>query len=139
MRQTARSGAHPPGRPGQPASAPVTARRRLPAAVAAGWRAVARRAGPRLPTPRRTPFTFWYLAVLLVSTIVLRSVRPETAYQVLAWSSTNVTELSRHPVEVLIVSALWLPGLVWTPYAVIYTVVLAPVERVVGGRWTRSE
>src|SRR5262249_33086701 len=53
-----------------------------------------------------------------------------------AGSSTNVTELSRHPVEVLIVSALWLPGLVWTPYAVIYTVVLAPVERVVGGRWT---
>src|SRR5262249_31666673 len=30
----------------------------------------------------------------------------------------------------------WLPGLVWTPYALLYTVLLAPVERVVGGRWT---
>lgn len=90
----------------------------------------------RLPSPRRTPFTFWYLMVLLVTTIVLRSVSPQTAQHMLQWSSTNVAELSRHPLEVMVLSALWLPGLVWAPYAVMYTVVLAPVERAVGGRWT---
>src|SRR5215212_5583341 len=89
-----------------------------------------------LPTPRRTPFTFWYLAVLMVTTIVLRTVHPQTAQHLLQWSSTNVAELSRHPVRVLVMSALWLPGVVWAPYALMYTLVMAPVERVVGGRWT---
>jgi len=67
---------------------------------------------------------------------VLRLVGPQTAQRVLQWSSTNLAELSRHPIEVMVLSALWLPGLVWAPYAVMYTVVLAPVERAVGGRWT---
>jgi hypothetical protein len=95
-----------------------------------------RRTGIVLPSPRRTPFTFWYLVVLLGTTIVLRSVAPPTAQRLLEWSSTNVTELSAHPLRVLVFSALWLPGLVWAPYAVMYTVVIAPVERAVGGRWT---
>jgi hypothetical protein len=101
----------------------------------AAWAAPSRY-GIRLPSPRRTPFTFWYLMVLLGTTIVLRSVSPQTAHHLLQLSSTNVSELSRHPLEVMILSALWLPGLVWAPYAVMYTVVLAPVERAVGGRWT---
>src|SRR5436305_12136584 len=83
-----------------------------------------------LPSPRRTPFTFWYLAVLMVTTVVLRSVHPQTAQHVLQWSSTNVVELSRHPLRVLVLSALWLPGVVWAPYALMYTLVMAPVERV---------
>jgi hypothetical protein len=109
--------------------------RRLLRLAGAAW-AVPGRYGIRLPSPRRTPFTFWYLMVLLGTTIVLRSVSPQTAQHLLLWSSTNITELRRHPIEVMIASALWLPGLVWAPYALMYTVVLAPVERAVGGRWT---
>jgi hypothetical protein len=100
------------------------------------WARAAARSGIRLPGPRRTPFTFWYLALLLASTIVLRSVRPETAQQLLAWSSTNVVELSQHPVRVLLFSALWLPNFVWAPYVLVYTLVLAPLERTVGTWWT---
>lgn len=100
------------------------------------WAHAVSRTGIRLPSPRRTPFTFWYLVVLLISTIVLRSVGPDTARRLLEWSSTNVAELSEHPVRVLLFSALWLPGLIWAPYAVVYTVVLAPLERTVGARWT---
>ncbi len=98
--------------------------------------AMLHRAAPRLPHPQRTPFTFWYLAVLLASTIVLRSVSPRTATHLLALSSTNVHELARHPITVMVMSALWLPGYVWAPYAVLYTLLLAPVERAVGARWT---
>jgi Rhomboid-like protein len=100
------------------------------------WANAVARSGIRLPTPRRTPFTFWYLIVLLGTTILLRSVRPQTAQRLLEWSSTNVLELSHHPLRVIVFSALWLPGLVWAPYALAYTLVLAPLERAVGARWT---
>jgi hypothetical protein len=106
---------------------------RRPAGAA---RSLARRLRVPLPGPRRTPFTFWYLTVLMATTIVLRSVHPQTAQHLLEWSSTNVVELSRHPLQVLVLSALWLPGVVWAPYALMYTLVVAPVERAVGGRWT---
>jgi rhomboid family protein len=100
------------------------------------WARTVGRSGLRLPSPRRTPFTFWYLVVLLGSTIALRSVRPETAHRILEWSSTNVLELQQHPIRVLLFSAIWLPGLIWAPYALVYTIVLAPLERTVGARWT---
>jgi hypothetical protein len=89
-----------------------------------------------LPGPRRTPFTFWYLVLLLASTIVLRLVPRQTGYRMLEWSSTNVLELSQHPVRVILFSAVWLPGLVWAPYALAYTLILAPLERTVGSGWT---
>lgn len=100
------------------------------------WVAATARSGIRLPGPRRTPFTFWYLMVLLASTILLRSVQPRTAHQLLEWSSTNVLELSEHPVRVILFSAVWLPGLLWAPYALAYTLILAPLERAVGTWWT---
>jgi hypothetical protein len=100
------------------------------------WVRAVARSGIRLPGPRRTPFTFWYLVILLGTTIALRSVRPQTAQRLLEWSSTNVLELSHHPLRVLLLSAIWLPGLVWAPYALAYTLILAPLERVLGGKWT---
>lgn len=100
------------------------------------WARAVARSGIRLPGPRRTPFTFWYLVVLLGTTIALRSVHPQTAQRLLEWSSTNVLELTHHPLRVLLLSAVWLPGLVWAPYALAYTLILAPLERVLGGKWT---
>jgi len=89
-----------------------------------------------LPAPGRTPFTFWYLAVLLASSIVQRLVGPRAQRHILQWSSTNVAHLGHDPVRVLVASALWLPGQPWVPAAICFTLVLAPVERRIGSRWT---
>jgi hypothetical protein len=97
------------------------------------WRYAVRAA---LPGPTRTPFTFWYLVLLLITTIVLHSVDACTEHDLLAWSSTNVDQLRHAPIRVMLASALWLPGLRWVPSAVTFSLVPAPVERRLGSRWT---
>ncbi|HEY3503630.1 MAG TPA: rhomboid-like protein [Actinocatenispora sp.] len=92
-----------------------------------------RRAVGVLPGPRRTPVTFGYLVVLLATTAVLHLVSPGTAERLLADSSTNVEQLTSHPVRVLVTSALWLPGGHWLPYAVGFAATLGPLERRLGG------
>lgn len=94
--------------------------------------ALARRLLTVLPRPRRTPFTFGYLLVLLASTITLYLVPAGTAHALLAGSSTNLVELGSHPLRVLVASALWLPGHDWPTYAVGFTFALAPLERRLG-------
>lgn len=89
-----------------------------------------------LPNPVRTPFTFWYLVLLLATTIALRSVDTRTEYHVLQWSSTNVAHLRHAPIRAMLASAMVLPGLKWAPNAMIFSLVLAPVERQIGSRWT---
>lgn len=95
------------------------------------WRRAVRRLVREAPHPLRTPFTFWYLVLLLGSTIVLRLVPAKTADQLLSWSSTSAAHLHRRPVLSLVASALWVDGH-WWPYLVGFSVVLAPVERRVG-------
>jgi lipid-A-disaccharide synthase-like uncharacterized protein len=89
-----------------------------------------------LPSPRTTPFTFWYLGVLGLTTILLHFGRPDAVNRLLAMSSTDAVNLEHHPVRVLILSAMWLSDAHWLVYAAIFTVVLAPLERRVGAKWT---
>jgi len=82
---------------------------------------------------RSAPATFGYLAVLFVTTWVLATASGRLADRLLLAASTNLHQLARDPVRVLISSAFWLSGtgslLVW---GVLLAVVLAPVERRIG-------
>jgi hypothetical protein len=108
--------------PAQPVSVPLVTR-------AAG---LAQRLLAMLPHPRRTPLTFWYLVVLLVSTVVLYLVSGSIGHALLLDSSTNLVQLGHHPLLVLVASGLWLPGKDWVYYAVALTAALAPLERRLG-------
>lgn len=107
---------------------PPPRRRPWPGWVTAGLRL--------LPSPGRTPFTFWYLAVLGMTTLVLVSAKPELAQRLLTLSSTDAVNLARHPVRVLFLSALWLEDEQWFAYVAIFALVLAPLERRIGTKWT---
>ncbi len=76
-----------------------------------------------------------FLLVLLATTLLLRHVSARAADALLAASSTDVAHLAHDPVRVLLASAIWLPGRVWLPYAVVFAVALAPLERRVGAWW----
>jgi hypothetical protein len=89
-----------------------------------------------LPSPGTTPFTFWYLVVLALTTLVLHYSKPSVVDRLLLRSSTNALNLERHPIQVLIKSALWLQDEHWLVYAAIFTLVLAPLERRIGAKWT---
>jgi hypothetical protein len=89
-----------------------------------------------LPAPRTTPFTFYYLGVLALTTLLLRFGRPAAVHRLLALSSTDVVNLQRHPIQALLLSALWLSDQHWLIYALIFTAVIAPLERLIGTRWT---
>ncbi|MFJ7149424.1 rhomboid-like protein [Streptomyces sp. NPDC100445] len=85
---------------------------------------------------RSAPGTYVWLAVLFVTTVVLHHMPPDFEDRFLRHRSTNLHELSRSPVRVLVVSALWIEGGRWVPYAFLYTVFHAPAERWLGTvRW----
>lgn len=93
----------------------------------------------RLSALRRVataPFTHAYLLLLLGTTLLLRNVSAELADRLLTGSSTDVAHLTHAPIRVLIASALWLPGRWWLPYALMFLLVLAPLERRFGVRRT---
>ena len=109
------------------------------AGLAAGttaWMSRSRRAArwfvAALPSPRRTPLTFGYLMLLLATTVVQDALPDATLDRVLAASSTNLDNLARRPLVVLLISAAWLSGRAWVLYAVAFTVVMAPLERRLG-------
>ncbi|HEX4703988.1 MAG TPA: rhomboid-like protein [Pseudonocardiaceae bacterium] len=108
------------------------ARRSLTARIGVGARTVLR----LLPSPRTTPFTFWYLGLLALTTILLNYGRPAAVHRLLAVSSTDAVNLQRHPIQVLFLSALWLQDAHWFVYAIIFTAVIAPLERRVGTKFT---
>jgi hypothetical protein len=85
---------------------------------------------------RGAPWTFCWLAILLVTTVVQHSVSPEHLREILGDRSTNIHHLSDDPVRVLISSLFWLDGYYWLPYLVLYCVFHAPAERWLGAtRW----
>src|SRR5260370_29813334 len=101
--------------------------------VAARPRALALRVWAFL---RSAPGTFAWLAVLLVTTIVMNQFSPQFRYRFVLHHSTNLHELSHNPVRVLISSALWTDGSRWWPYLILYCLFHAPVERRLGtARW----
>jgi hypothetical protein len=110
----------------------VPARRSVPARIGVAAQAVLR----LLPSPRSTPFTFYYLGVLALTTLLLHYGKPTVVHRLLRLSSTDAVNLQRHPIQALLLSALWLQDAHWLIYAVIFTAVIAPLERRVGTRWT---
>ncbi|HEY2057657.1 MAG TPA: rhomboid-like protein [Amycolatopsis sp.] len=82
-----------------------------------------------VPTPRRTPFTFGYLVVLLGTTLVLRFASSTLTNKLLLLSSTDAHNLWRRPLTSLLTSALWLADGGWLTYAAIFAVLVAPLER----------
>lgn len=76
-----------------------------------------------------------WLLVLFFTTVAVHLMSAEFQEEFLRQRSTNINELSDHPVRVLISSAMWIDGW-WTPYLVLYSVFHAQVERWLGTvRW----
>ncbi|WP_327316042.1 rhomboid-like protein [Streptomyces sp. NBC_01235] len=85
---------------------------------------------------RSAPGTYVWLAILFVTTVALHHMSPEFEQEFLRQRSTNIHELSRHPVRVLVASAMWIDGGHWLPYVALYSVFHAQVERWLGtARW----
>jgi hypothetical protein len=85
---------------------------------------------------RRAPGTFVWLAILFVTTVVIRHVDAHTADRILERHSTNLHYLSVSPVRVLITSAFYIAGGGWWFYLVLYNIFHVPAERWLGtGRW----
>ncbi|HEV7976637.1 rhomboid-like protein [Amycolatopsis sp.] len=91
---------------------------------------------PLLPTPKRTPFTFFYLALLLGTTLFLQFGNPALGARLLELSSTDAHNLWRRPLFALLTSAFWVSDGTWLPYAVIFAVAVAPLERRFGALHT---
>ena len=91
-------------------------------------------ARPRIAAAvKSAPMTSAYAAILFVTTWVLASSRGRLADRLLLAQSTNLHQLARDPVRVLINSAFWLSGtgtlLIWVALLML---VVAPVERRIG-------
>lgn len=94
------------------------------------------RAAVLLPSPSATPFTFWYLAVLLVTTVLQRVLGESVSAKLLAGASTDAHNLWHRPIASLIGSALWIEDSGWLVYVLIFALAVAPLERRVGAGWT---
>ncbi|OKJ78638.1 rhomboid-like protein [Streptomyces sp. CB02460] len=85
---------------------------------------------------RSAPGTYLWLTALFVTTVIVHQMSPAFEEEFLRQRSTNIHELSRNPVRVLITSAFWIDSGQWLPYAVLFTVFHAPAERRLGTlRW----
>jgi hypothetical protein len=95
-----------------------------------GWLAAARR------FVISAPLTYVWLVVLLITTIIQRSLSSKELRAVLIHGSTNIHHLATDPLEVLFFSLFWIDGRYWAPYLVLFTLFLAPAERWLGQiRW----
>ncbi|MFF2409210.1 rhomboid-like protein [Streptomyces sp. NPDC058092] len=85
---------------------------------------------------RSAPGTYIWLTALFVTTVIIHQMSPDFEEDFLRQRSTNIHELSRDPLRVLITSAFWIDSGHWVPYAVLYTVFHATAERWLGTlRW----
>ncbi|MFI6061985.1 rhomboid-like protein [Streptomyces sp. NPDC051286] len=85
---------------------------------------------------RSAPGTYIWLTALFVTTVVVHQMSPDFEEDFLRQHSTNIHELIRDPVRVLISSAFWIDSGKWLPYAFLFTVFHAPAERWLGTlRW----
>ncbi|MGW2372388.1 rhomboid-like protein [Kitasatospora sp. NPDC001683] len=112
--------------------------RSAPAAVPYGMLRYGLRAGvlewllERVPTPRRTPFTLGYLAVVGATTTFAGLADPDLVQRLQEASSSDGHNLLQHPLRALLFSGFWVAGEVWMPYLWGFAVTLAPLERRVG-------
>ncbi|WP_158834936.1 rhomboid-like protein [Streptomyces sp. NRRL S-350] len=86
----------------------------------------------RVPTPRRTPFTLGYLAVVGATTTFAKLAGPELVQRLQEASSSDGHNLLQHPLRALLLSGFWVAGEVWMPYLWGFAFTLAPLERRVG-------
>ncbi|RKT15939.1 hypothetical protein BX285_0263 [Streptomyces sp. 1114.5] len=86
----------------------------------------------RVPTPRRTPFTLGYLAVVGATTTFARLADPDLVQRLQEASSSDGHNLLQHPLRALVLSGFWVAGEVWMPYLWGFAFTLAPLERRVG-------
>ncbi|MBH1933631.1 hypothetical protein I5Q34_04870 [Streptomyces sp. AV19] len=86
-----------------------------------------------VPTPRATPFTFCYGLVLLATALYTEFGDEATVNQLLRDSSTDAAHLADRPLVVLVASALWVAGGLWTFFGLAFAPVLGALERRVGG------
>lgn len=82
---------------------------------------------------RSAPLTYIYLFVLLITTWALRTASASVGKRLLLEQSTNLHDLGRDPVRVIVASAFWLSGsaqlVLWV---LLFSLVMAPVERWIG-------
>jgi hypothetical protein len=98
---------------------------RLNSCLTAVWRYV-----------RSAPLTYTWLAALLVTTIIQHQLHGRDLHVLLIQSSTNIHHLETDPLYVLVTSLFWIDGRFWTPYLVLFSLILAPAERWLGQiRW----
>ncbi|HEX2849861.1 MAG TPA: rhomboid-like protein, partial [Acidimicrobiales bacterium] len=84
----------------------------------------------------RSPGTFVFLFVIVVTTLVLRGLDAPTATRLLRRESTNLLQMSRDAPRVLFLSAFLLDGGQLWREAITFNVVLCPLERWTGTyRW----
>jgi membrane associated rhomboid family serine protease len=82
---------------------------------------------------RSAPLTYIYLFVLLITTWALQTASAPVAHKLLVEQSTNLHDLGRNPVRVLVASAFWLTGsLELVLWLLLFSLVMAPVERWLG-------
>ncbi|WP_372409563.1 rhomboid-like protein [Streptomyces luteireticuli] len=86
-----------------------------------------------VPTPRATPFTFCYGLVLLATAVYAEFGDEATVNQLLRDSSTDAAHLADRPLVVLVASALWVAGGLWSFFGLAFAPVLGALERRVGG------
>jgi hypothetical protein len=90
---------------------------------------VVRRAGPHIAGGA---LTYAWLALLFVTTRVQQSAPQRKRQRLLREQSTNIAQLQRKPLHVLLTSLLWLDGRRWWPYVPVFATMLAPAERLLG-------
>jgi hypothetical protein len=97
-------------------------------------RACWRRLSPRIANwVRHAPATYAYLLILLVTTWVLATSSSSVARQLLLERSTNLHELARDPVRVLVASAFFVTSApAWLGWVILFTAVAAQVEHRIG-------
>ncbi|QMU79173.1 hypothetical protein GXW83_29160 [Streptacidiphilus sp. PB12-B1b] len=123
----------------EPAGRPEPAGRGGP--VGAGGRPGPRRRAARIAAAvgrylAAAPGTFVWLAILGVNTFLLVRMSPRFRRYFLITHSTNLDELSHHPIKVLIASALWTETPSFLFWFVVFNLFLVPTERWLGTlRW----
>ncbi|MFJ2575721.1 rhomboid-like protein [Kitasatospora aureofaciens] len=88
----------------------------------------------RVPTPRRNPFAFGYLAVVGATTAFGKLANPDLVLRLQEASSSDGHNLLHHPLRALLLSGFWVAGEVWMPYLWGFAFTVAPLERRVGSR-----
>ena len=104
-------------------------------AAARGWRVgvwlqgLVQRAAPYVTCyVRRSPATFAYAGILVVTTWVVAGVGPRISLALLRSQSTNLENLRSHPFDVLFRSMFWSGSTAVLPVIALLALVLAPAE-----------